>query len=151
MVAEAPDLLVGGRIGIEELLAQSKRAEWQTQGLDQPATRESGDLQAPAAKIEEKALRDFQPSHGAGEPVSRFCQPSDNLDSNPELAFHALSEERGVTCIPHRSGGHRDDALRAHAGRDRAKIPKRFHRARHCCFAQLRALVDVVDQAQGGA
>ena len=148
VVAQTPELLGGGRIGLEEFLAQSKRPERQAHAFRQPAARESGDLQAAAAEIEEQAVRNREPSHRAGETVARFRQPSDNLDSNPQLALQPFSEQRAVGRVAHRGGGHRDDALRSGAGRDRLKIPQRLGRARHRRVAQRPARIDVVDEPQ---
>ena len=55
----------------------------------------------------------------------------------PSSRSHPLGEQRAVARVAHRGGGHRDDALRAGAGRDRLKIAQRLHRARHRRFAQL--------------
>ena len=96
VVAQTPELLGGGRIGFEEFLAQSKRPERQAHAACQPAARESGDLQAAASEIEEQAVRNRKPSHRAGETVACFRQPSDHLDSNPQLALQPFSEQRAV-------------------------------------------------------
>ena len=151
MVAQAPELSAGGRIGFEELLTQSKRPQRQTYGFNQPPARESGHLHATAAEVEEKAVRNREASHGADETVARFCERSNSLDSNPQLTLDALCEQPAVTRIAHCGSGHRDDALRSDARRDSLKIPKRLHRARHRGFAQLGALVDVLDEPQGSA
>ena len=148
VVAQTPELLGGGRIGLEEFLAQSKRPERQAHAFRQPAARESGDLEAAASEIEEQAVRHRQPSHRSGETVARFRQPSDNLDANPQLALQPFGEQRAVGRVAHRGGGHRDDALRAGAGRDRLKIPQRLRRARHRRVAQRPARIDVVDEPQ---
>ena len=90
MVAQPSSLFARGRIGLEEFLTESERAERQTHGFHQSAPRESGDLEATSAEVEEESLRDSEASDGTGETVACFCEPSNNLDSNPQLPLDAL-------------------------------------------------------------
>ena len=151
MVAQAPDLSAGWRIGLEELLTQSKRSDRQTHGFNQLPACESGDLHAAAAKVEEQAVRNRETSHGTGETVASFCELSNSLDLNPQLTLDALGEQSAVPCVAHCGRGHRDDALRSDTCRDCLKISKRLHRARHRGLAQLGAPIDVLDKPQRSA
>src|SRR6266550_1803733 len=81
VVAQAPELLSGGRIRLEEFLAQPKRPERQAHAFSQPAAGESADLEAATSEIEEQAARNRKPSHRSGETVASLRLPSDNLDS----------------------------------------------------------------------
>jgi hypothetical protein len=56
VVAQPPELLGGGRIGVEEFLTESKRPERQTDAFCPSATRESGDLEAAASEIEKQPV-----------------------------------------------------------------------------------------------
>ena len=151
VVAQALQLFEGRRIRLEKLLAQPERPERQAHLFPETPARELGDLHAPAAEIEQQAVRHGQASYGSGETVASFRQPADGLHVNAQLALQTLGEDLPVRRVAHRRGGHGDDTLRSGTCRDRLKIPQRFGGPRHRRIAELAALVDVVHQPQRSA
>src|SRR5262249_46593704 len=122
VIAQAPELLAGRRIRIEELLAQSKRSERQADGIEHPAAPEPLPLQASPPEVDQRAAGHDKSPDGARNPEPRFRDTADDRDSNPELALDSPGEERAVVRVAHRSRRDGDDARRAGARRDRLKV-----------------------------
>src|SRR5438477_9161541 len=68
--SQASKLLGAGRVRLEEFLTQSQRTEWEADAFGHAAARESRDLHAAAADIEEQSVRHRQSSYGSDESVS---------------------------------------------------------------------------------
>jgi len=148
VLSEAPHLLVRRRIGFQELLAEPQRAEGEAERLRVLAMREARQLHAAAAEIEKLPTHDREPSHGAGEPITRLRQPIDHLDVDAQLSADPGGERQAVGGVTHRSGRDGNNAQRACARGDGLEVAERVGRPRDRRLGQLAVRVDVVDEPQ---
>ncbi len=115
-------------IAAQELISGHERAEIECPPAQRAAAFEVGELEAPAADVDQVSRVDRQTVDGTQECVSRLFLAVDDLDCQPGIGFQPCQDDVPVRRGPHCRGCDRDNALGTGRRCDGAEIAHRGDR-----------------------
>ena len=147
--ARLVDLGLARRVGLEEPVAQPKRAQREAPGVDEGAITEPGQLHAATSHVHDHAVLGLDPVDRPEEGVPSLLLPVDDPDGQPALHQDPLQQLVGVLGFADRRGGHGDGLARSRAHGDGLEVPECIDRALDRFGAQAPAVAHVSGQPEG--